>query len=313
MTEVLTFGEVMAMFVAREGGDLSAVDRFEARLAGAEMNVAVGLSRLGHRVRYLGLVGDDPFGRRARARLRAEGVDVSALSTDPDAPTGFQLKERVLGRDPEVVYFRRGSAGSRLRWSAAAEDAVRRTRHLHLTGIAPALSARTRDFAFRAVETARSSGASVSFDPNVRSALWPDRAEMIAVLNELAARADWVLPGVHEGRVLAGTADPDGIAAFYRSRGASHVVVKLGGAGAAVHGPAGVVRQPALPVDVVDTVGAGDGFAAGWISARLDGVDDDRALRRACAVGGLATTSEGDMDGMPTRRALDELATTEGG
>ncbi|MHA6805123.1 sugar kinase [Salinifilum ghardaiensis] len=313
MTEVLTFGEVMAMFVARDGGDLSEVDHFDARLAGAEMNVAVGLSRLGHRVRYLGVVGEDPFGRRARARLRDEGVDVSALSTDPAAPTGFQLKERVSGRDPEVVYFRRGSAGSRLRWSAAAEDAVRRTRHLHLTGIAPALGERTREFAFRAAEVARSSGATVSFDPNLRPALWTDGAEMSAVLNDLAARADWVLPGAGEGRILAGTDDPGGIAAFYRSRGASHVVVKLGGDGAAVHGPAGVVRQPAFPVDVVDTVGAGDGFAAGWISARLDGADDADALRRACVVGALATTSEGDMDGLPARRTLDELAAAERG
>ena len=304
MSDVVTFGEVMAMFVAAEVGSLPEVDRYTARLAGAEMNVAVGLSRLGHRVRYLGAVGDDPFGARAQRVFAAEGI--GGLTTDPSAPTGFQLKSRVRAGDPEVVYFRRGSAASRHRWSAAAEAVVGAARHLHVTGIFPALSEETRRFTFEAVAAARRCGATVSFDPNLRPALWADRAEMRAVLTELAALADWVLPGLAEGEALFGDATPEGVAARCLDLGASTVVVKLGADGASLHTGETTCHATAFPVEVVDTVGAGDGFAAGFISARLDGENDEAALRRACAVGALATTSEGDMDGLPTRKTLEE-------
>lgn len=307
MPDVVTFGEVMAMFVAAEPGPLDEAEHFGVRLAGAEMNVAVGLSRLGHTVGYLGAVGDDPFGVRVRRELVAEGLDAGHLATDPAAPTCFQLKNRVLSGDPMVVYFRRGSAASRLRWSDETEKTVRSAHHLHVTGVFPALTPHTRDFTFRAVEAARESGATVSFDPNLRPVLWADESDMVDTINRLAALADTVLPGLSEGKRLTGRENPRAIADFYLDRGAREVVLKLGRDGAAVHGRTGTVREPAFPVRVVDTVGAGDGFAAGWISARLDGLDEGAALRRACVVGALATTSEGDKDGLPTRAELGAL------
>ncbi|MBA8823592.1 sugar/nucleoside kinase (ribokinase family) [Saccharopolyspora lacisalsi] len=305
--DVVTFGEIMAMFVATDHRPLSEVDHFEQRLAGAEMNVAVGLARLGHRVGYLGQVGPDPFGTRARETLAGEGVDVSALRTEPSAPTGFQLKNRVHSGDPTVVYFRRGSAASSLGWSPSAHEVIGAARHLHVTGIFPALSAETRDFTFRAIATARAAGATVSFDPNLRPSLWRDSSEMTTVVNDLAARADWVLPGLAEGRTLTGATSAERIADFYLDRGVSQVVVKLGTDGALLRSRDGTLRAPAFPVRAVDTVGAGDGFAAGWISARLEGVEQQRALRRACAVGAITTTSEGDMDGLPSRVHLDTV------
>lgn len=307
MGEVVTFGEVMAMFVAVDQGPLDEVNGFGFRLAGAEMNVAVGLARLGHRVRYLGAVGDDPFGRRARRELSAEGIDTSGLLTDPRAPTGFQLKNRVPAGDPSVVYFRRDSAASQLTWSPAAAEVIGRAGHLHLTGIFPALSPRTLEFALRAVRTAKRAAATVSFDPNIRPVLWPDAGEMVETVNRFAALADWVLPGLAEGELLTGRASPRGIADFYLERGAAEVVIKLGADGAVFHNRHGAISEPAFPARVVDTVGAGDGFAAGWISGRLDGLDDRAALRRACVVGALATTSEGDKDGLPTKAELREL------
>lgn len=310
--DVVVFGEIMAMFVASEHRPLAEVDRFEQRLAGAEMNVAVGLSRLGHRVEFLGRVGADPFGVRARRSLTAEGVGVAELRVDPSAPTGFQLKDRVPGGDPTVVYFRRGSAASGHAWSEAAARTLGATRHLHVTGIFPALSATTRDFTFRAIAAAREAGATVSFDPNLRPSLWRDSSEMTGVLGDLADRADWVLPGIDEGRALTGATDAQGIAAHYLDRGAAQVVVKLGARGAALFRPDGTWHEPVLPVRVVDTVGAGDGFAAGWISAHLDELDPQRALRRACAVGALATTSEGDMDGLPDRAELESALAGSG-
>lgn len=302
--DAITFGEVMAMFMACTPGPLNEVTMFERGLAGAETNIAIGLARLGHRSGWIGRVGDDPFGVYALDALRAEGVDTGAATVDATAPTGFQLKELAPGGDPEVRYFRKGSAGSRLTATDATDAAIASARHLHLTGIPLALSPDTRAFALRALDVARAHGATVSFDPNIRPVLWNSEAELVEATNAIAARADWVLPGRAEGRLLTGRDTADGIADFYLALGASRVAVKDGAAGASLHTGAGRLDHAGFRVQPVDTVGAGDGFAAGLISAYLDGLDDAAALERACAVGALATTHRGDRDGLPTRAQL---------
>jgi sugar/nucleoside kinase (ribokinase family) len=303
--DVVTFGEVMGMLVATSPGPLHQVRGYEMAQAGAEANVATGLARLGHRVGWIGRVGADPIGRFAVDELAAEGVDVSLVATDDTAPTGFQLKSMALGGDPEVVYFRRNSAGSRLAPSEAADTYIATARHLHLTGIPLALSETTRSFAFHAVQVARAAGASISFDPNLRPALWPSQSEMISVVGEMSRQCDWVMPGLAEGVLLTGAATEAAVAEAYLKRGVARVVVKDGCRGAAIYTHDGVWRRPVFPVTVVDTVGAGDGFAAGLISAHLDGLQPQAALERASAVGALATTSPGDKDGLPTRTALN--------
>lgn len=306
--DAVTFGEVMAMFMACEPGPLHAVTTFERGLAGAETNVAVGLARLGHRSGWIGRVGADPFGTYALETLQAEGVDTCAVTVDDAAPTGFQLKGLALGGDPEVRYFRTGSAGSRLTASETTDACIASARHLHLTGIPLALSASTRAFALRALDVARANGATVSFDPNIRPTLWSSEAELVEVTNAVASRSDWVLPGRTEGLLLTGRDTADGIADFYLALGASRVAVKDGAAGASLHTEHGRLDHAGFRVDVVDTVGAGDGFAAGLISAFLDGLDDASALERASAVGALATTHRGDRDGLPTRGQLAAFA-----
>ncbi len=302
--DVVTFGEVMAMFVAGEPGPLERVKGWTLALAGAETNVAIGLSRLGHRVGWIGRVGAEPFGRFAVAELTASGVDTSMVSVDPEARTGFALKSRAEGGDPQVVYYRKGSAGSRLEASPDSDAFLARARHVHLTGIPLALSASTRAFAFRALDVARAAGATISFDPNLRPSLWSDRQEMIEVTNACAARADWVLPGLSEATELTGLTTADEVAAHYLDGGATMVVVKQGGRGASLHTKAGSWTHEVFPVTVVDTVGAGDGFATGLISAMLDGLAPAAALERAIAVGACAVTSSGDKDGLPDRDQL---------
>jgi 2-dehydro-3-deoxygluconokinase len=295
----------MAMFVADETAPLSRARHFTRALAGAEVNVATGLVRLGHPCGWIGRVGDDPLGAHAVAELREEGVDVRHVTVDPEAPTAFQLKSRTADGEPDVVYFRRDTAGGRLVTSPALEDYLRGARHLHVTGIPPALSDQARAFTVRAVEVARAAGLTVSFDPNLRPVLWPGRQEMVRVVDDLARRADWVLPGLQEGRLLTGAADAAGIARHYLDRGVRRVVVKDGARGATLFQEDGTHTQAAFDVPAVDSVGAGDGFAAGLISAHLDGHDAPASLRRAAAVGALATTSHGDRDGLPHRAALE--------
>ena len=302
--EVITFGEAMAMFVAATPGSLDEVTHYSRSLAGAETNVATGLARLGHGAGWIGRVGDDPFGRFIHTALSSTGIDTQHVSIDRQAPTGFQIKSHAGGGDPEVVYFRKNSAGSRLEWDPALESYIGGARHLHVTGIPLALSETTREFAFRAVHVAREHGVTVSFDTNLRPVLWPSTQEMIDVTHQMVRLAHLVLPGVSEGQVLLGTKDPVEIAQTYLDMGASTVVVKDGGNGATLLTRAEMLHRKVFPVQVVDTVGAGDGFAAGYISGTLDELTPRGCLRRAAAVGAMATTSPGDRDGLPTKLEL---------
>ncbi len=310
---ILTFGEAMAMLVANTPGELSGVESFHRRLAGADNNVAIGLSRLGFHVGWLSRVGNDSLGRFIQQALKAEGIDERYIHLDPQHPTGLMFKERAEnGADPKVEYFRRGSAASHLSIEDAADIDFQGLTHLHATGITPALSESALELTRHLMQTAQESGVSVSFDPNLRPSLWPSEAVMRDTLNELARHADYVLPGLSEGRLLTGGETPEAIANFYLERGAKAVIIKLGPEGSYYRGNLdGTLESflvPGQPVaNVVDTVGAGDGFAVGVISALLDGLTPRQALKRGNLVGAQAVQVVGDMEGLPDRATLESL------
>ncbi|SEB23150.1 sugar kinase [Paraburkholderia sartisoli] len=307
--DVITCGEAMAMFVAAETGPLSGVSRFTRRIAGADLNVAIGLSRLGFKVGWMSRVGADSFGQYVRDTLAKEGIDAGCVTTDARYPTGFQLKSKNDdGSDPAIEYFRRGSAASHLSVNDYVAGYVLQARHLHLTGVAPALSVSSRELAFHMAKEMRAAGKTISFDPNLRPTLWPSRETMVATLNALAAQADWVLPGIGEGEILTGYTQPEDIARFYLDQGARGVIVKLGAQGAYLRtaDDAGVIASEPVP-NVVDTVGAGDGFAVGVISALLEGRAMPEAVARGNRIGGLVIQVSGDSEGLPTRAELDAL------
>ncbi|VVN77537.1 sugar kinase [Pseudomonas fluorescens] len=303
--DILSFGETMAMFVAEQHGELAEVGHFHKRIAGADNNVAIGLSRLGFKVAWLSRVGADSLGRFVIDTLEKEGLDCSNVAIDCAHPTGFQLKSRTDdGGDPVVEYFRRGSAASHLSPASIVPELLK-ARHLHATGIPPALSATAREMSFELMTRMREAGRSVSFDPNLRPSLWASSQQMITEINRLAALAHWVLPGLSEGRLLTGFEDPADIAAFYLGQGAEAVAIKLGPHGAyyRTHQDQGFVAG--VPVQtVVDTVGAGDGFAVGMISALLDNHSFADAVKRANWIGSRAVQSRGDMEGLPTRSEM---------
>ncbi|ROM81708.1 2-dehydro-3-deoxygluconokinase [Pseudomonas brassicacearum] len=303
--DVLSFGETMAMLVADQRGDLASVDQFHKRIAGADSNVAIGLSRLGFKVAWLSRVGADSLGRFVVQTLENEGLDCRHVAVDPERPTGFQFKSRTDdGSDPQVEYFRRSSAASQLSFASIAPPLLG-ARHLHATGIVPALSLTAREMSFELMTRMREAGRSLSFDPNLRPSLWPSESMMIGEINRLAALAHWVLPGLSEGRLLTGYDEPADIAAFYLDQGAEAVVIKLGADGAYYRTPLEQGVVPGVPVaHVVDTVGAGDGFAVGLISALLEGHAITEAVQRANWIGSRAVQSRGDMEGLPTRAEL---------
>lgn len=308
--DVITAGEPMVLFAAQQAGPLEQVGAFTRTTAGAELNVAIGLARLGLRVGYITRLGDDAFGRGLAATMAREGIDTRHAAIDALHRTGFMLKARsVDGTDPQIEYHRRGSAASRLGAADVPRETCAAARHLHLTGIFPAVSATTREFVFALAATARAAGLTISFDPNLRPSLWPSRADMVDCLDRLAALADWVLPGLEEGRVLTGQASAEGIADHYLARGARAVVVKLGAAGAFYATPDQRGLSPGVAVpQIVDTVGAGDGFAVGVISALLEGLPIAQAAARGNRIGARVVQFPGDSDGLPTRAQLDAPA-----
>ncbi|KQT13259.1 sugar kinase [Ramlibacter sp. Leaf400] len=305
--DVVTFGEMMQMLVADGPGPLEDVRTFHKRTAGAETNVAIGLARLGLRVGWASRLGADSLGRYLLAEMQREGVDCSKVVVDPEQRTGFLFKGRTTdGSDPPVEYHRKGSAASRMGPADVDEDWLRSSRHLHATGVFPAISGTARAAAHRTLEVMRAAGRTISFDPNLRPTLWATPEEMRREINALAFQADWVLPGLEEGRFLTGAQTPEAIAGFYRERGARFVAVKLGPEGAYFDTEEGRGHVPGFPVkEVVDTVGAGDGFAVGVITALLQGLGAADAVRRGAWIGARAVQVLGDTEGLPTPAELE--------
>ncbi|MFK4301887.1 sugar kinase [Paenibacillus sp. NRS-1782] len=306
--DAVTFGEPMAMFYANEAGSLDEVRSFTKALAGAETNVSSGLARLGLRAGLVTKLGEDAFGRFIAGALRQEGIDTQNVMFTKDHSTGMLIKSKVTSGDPEVEYFRRHSAASTLSIADFNEAYFAGARHLHFTGISVALSPECRDFARHARQFMKKAGKTVSFDPNLRPKLWPDTQTMVEAINEASEGCDWLLPGIHEGKILTGYTSPEDIASFYLDRGTSLVIIKLGTEGAYYKSAdaEGYVKRFRVE-HVVDTVGAGDGFAAGVISALLEGLPLAEAVKRGNALGALAVMSAGDMDGYPTRSELESF------
>lgn len=306
--DVATFGEAMLLLVADRPGPIEQAQAFYKRTAGAETNVAIGLARLGLKVGWASRLGADSMGRYLLAEMQREGIDCSHVVSDPTARTGFQFKGRVTdGSDPPVEYHRTGSAASRMGTQDVDEAWLRSARHLHATGVFAAVSETTLQAACRTLEVMRAAGRTISFDPNLRPTLWRTPDLMRHWLNHLAVQADWVLPGLEEGRFLTGEQTPEAICAWYRQRGARLVAVKLGPDGAFYDGDSGTGWLPAFPVkEVIDTVGAGDGFAVGVISALLEGRTVPDAVRRGTWIGARAVQVLGDTEGLPTRAQLQE-------
>ncbi len=307
--DAVTFGEPMAMFYANEAGPLHEVTSFSKALAGAESNVATGLSRLEHKTGYVTKLGEDNFGQFIAGALNKEQINTDSITYTKEFPTGMLIKSKVLTGDPKVEYFRKNSAASKLSLADFDESYFASAGHLHVTSISAALSKTCHEFSLHAMEFMKKSGKTVSLDPNLRPVLWPDTETMVNTINDLATRCDWFLPGHSEGKTLTGLDTPEEIAGYYLERGVSLVVIKLGPEGAyykSSSGEEGYVGGCKVET-VVDTVGAGDGFAVGVISAMLEKLTVAEAVKRGNAIGALAVMSPGDMDGLPTREGLEKF------
>jgi 2-dehydro-3-deoxygluconokinase len=300
--DVVCVGETMALLVPVDASPLHAGSLLTLEVGGAESNVACGLAALGHRVTWLSRLGSDPFGDRLRDTLAGYGVDLSGVEVDSVRRTGVYFKNPGAG-GTTVYYYRAGSAASVMGPELAKSPALHQTRLIHLTGITPALSpscaALIEELAAR-----RSGSALVSFDVNYRPALW-DTSEAAPVLSRLAQGADVVFVGLDEARLLWGVRTPAQVRELLPRPDV--LVVKDADRGATAFDRAGATFVPALAVRVIEPVGAGDAFAAGYLSALLNGRDQTARLRTGHLLAAAALAVAGDLGPRPNRAVLDAM------
>ncbi len=310
--DVVTLGETMVLFSTADQISLEYAHHVEKQFAGAESNVAIALSRLGVQSGWMSKLGDDPFGRYLHKSIRGEGVDTSEVTFTDEAPTSIFFKEKVSAQNVNVYYYRKNSAASLLRPSDVSEAYVTSARFLHVTGITPALSESCKETVFHAIRLARSNGVKVVFDPNIRFKLWKNHEEAREVLLKIASLSDYLLPGVDEAAFLTGESDYEKAANALLTRDDQTVIMKLGAEGAYYSAKNESGKVSGYPVkQVVDPIGAGDGFAAGVISSLVEGCSIPEAVERGNAVGSFVVQMNGDVEGLPTRKQLEQLMNSE--
>jgi len=302
-SELVTLGETMALMSSPQVGPLRHARALHLSAAGSESNVAIGFQRLGGRATWIGRVGADEFGAMVAETVRGTGVQTVAI-TDPDAPTGLMVKERRSADLGRVVYYRRDSAGSRLTETDLGDHIGAGVRVVHVSGITAALSASARATVSAAITRAREVGALVSVDLNHRAALWSEETAG-PVLADLTKEADVVFATEEEARLVVPGADAEELAAGLAALGPQEVVVKRGAHGCVSRAAEQTRVVPALTVPVVDSVGAGDAFAAGYLLELCRGESLERRLHTATRTGAYAVTVDGDWEGAP---GYDELA-----
>ncbi len=309
MGKVILFGEPMALLISETTGTLENAKRFSRSMSGAEVNVAIGLTRLGHSVSYLTRLGNDPFGHYIEDSLRINNINTDCISYDNQYKTGIQLKNRVSnGSDPLVSYYRKGSAASHINSEQVNEIDLNGVDLIHVTGIPAALSKSARKATYRLIERAKENGIYVTFDPNLRPSLWSNEEEMIYVINDIARYVDMILPGISECKILTGTDDLYEAAKFYQNLGVKTVIIKNGKQGAYIKDNVNSYYVKGYPVSkVVDTVGAGDGFAVGVISGKLEGLDLTDMVKRGTAIGAIQVMNVGDNEGLPNKAELESF------
>ncbi len=262
-------------------------ERFRVDAGGAESNVAAHVAALGHRAEWFSRLGTDALGDRVLAQLSRRGLDTSRVIRDGGHRTGLYVKDPGHG----VSYYRAGSAASHLSPADAEGLALEGVDIVHLSGITAAISSSAAEFLDRVIDRAHDEGVLVSFDVNHRMALWSIDTAAPA-LAALALRADLLFTGRDEAETLWGAGRDDDIRELFAD--VPEVVVKDGDVGATAYLGDRRIFEPALRVDVVEAVGAGDAFAGGYLAARLSDENADERLRAGHRRAALTLRTTGD-------------------
>jgi 2-dehydro-3-deoxygluconokinase len=305
--DVVTFGETMVLFSSNLVLPLEYVHQFNKQVGGAESNVAIGLSQQGHTAGWFSKLGEDAFGRFVQNSIRAEGVDTSRCLFTDEAPTGIFFKERKTGDHVNVYYYRKGSAASHLTPEDLDEEYISQAKILHISGITPALSETAYDTVMKAIGIAKRHHLKISFDPNIRIKLL-EASKLRKILLTITKEVDFILTGLDEGEFLTGKNTPETVAETLMSHGAETVIIKIGEKGAYYQTKTDSGYVDGFPVEqVVDPVGAGDGFTSGFLSGILLNESIAESVRRGNAVGSRVIQVNGDIEGLPTRAEVNQI------
>ncbi|MBI4307392.1 MAG: sugar kinase [Chloroflexi bacterium] len=306
MIEIVALGECMVELYA--DGPIAQASVFHRSYGGDTLNVLVAASRLGSATRYITRVGDDPFAPYLLEEWRREAIDLSAVRQAPGA-NGLYFISLLPGGQREFTYYRKGSAASALSPADIAVDHLEGARVFHTSGITQAISPSARRAVLEGVRRAKAMGLRVSFDPNLRPALWPSLAEARAALEEVLPFVDIFLPSApEEAEQLLGLRDAVEVARACRARGVRMVFIKQGKEGCLVVCDEGITRVPAYNTgEAVDTTGAGDAFDGAVLHALARGMDPVSAARLGAITAGLKVRGRGAVGSLPTGREVYAL------
>lgn len=305
MPEVVTLGETMMVFDGEPGRKLRYSHMFECHTGGAETNTAVALTRLGHSAGWISKLGSDEFGYRILNQFRGEGVDVNHVVISEEYPTGVFFRQRLDNGESRNFYYRKGSAAASMTPDILDREYIKNAGILFISGITPAISESAAKTVEAAMKMAKEEHVLVAFDPNLRLKVW-SLEEAKKTIDRLMHYVDIALPGVEEGELLYDTDDTDRIAEIIQKYGTHSVFVKVGAEGCiGYYGTQKAVGKGFQAPKVVDTFGAGDGFAAGILAGILEDLSIEETMALGNAVGALTVSMKGNIEAYPMRSHVE--------
>lgn len=297
--DVITIGDAMVAMCPKEKGPILFCNTFERKIGGAELNVAIGCARLGLKSGWISRLGQDDFGKHILKTVRGEGIDTSQIELVEGYQTSVYFREVMANGDSRSFYYREKSPTSTMIAESLDENYFRNSKVLHITGVFPSINDNNKEILLKAVELAKKNNLLISFDPNIRLKMWT-KSQAREFINKFLSEVDILLVGDEEISILIDEEDTNEAIKKFHDMGIDKVVVKRGAKGAIGSDGSNIYDVAAIkPKALIDTVGAGDGFAAGFLSAYLKGDSFEESIEFANAVGSLVVGIEGDNEGLP--------------
>ncbi|WP_339147417.1 MULTISPECIES: sugar kinase [unclassified Sutcliffiella] len=306
--DIITWGETMVCFTPLHGDRLEQAPYLAKTIGGAETNTAIGLARLGKKAGWISGLGDDPFGHFIQKVVRGEGVDIEMVKFSNDLPTGVMFKDMASRESVHVHYYRKPSAAASIVLTEEHFTYLKKAKRVHLTGILPALNVCMQRECLRLIKWCAREGIPVSFDVNLRQKLW-DVKEAKSFFEEIYAYLDILFLGDTEACLCSGEENLEEAVSYFRKRlkTSGVLIVKKGEFGASAYQGERSLHSDSVPgTMVVDTVGAGDGFNAGFLYGVLEGYSLEDCLEMGNWCGAMIVSRLGDYQGAPT---LEEMRT----
>ena len=297
--DVITIGDGMIAMCPIQKGPIIFSNTFERKVGGAEFNVAIGCSRLGLKAGWISRLGNDDFGKHILKTARGECIDISEVKLVDGYQTSVYFREVLSDGASRSFYYREKSPTSTMKLEDLNEEYFKNAKILHITGVFPSISNNNQNIILEAVKLAKKLNLMVSFDPNIRLKMWT-KEEMRGFIEKVLPSVDILLIGDEEVEILLKDSNIEKAIETFHSYGIGKVIVKKGAKGAIGSDGKNIYEVSAIkPKAVIDTVGAGDGFAAGFLTALLKGETLENCISFANAVGSLVVGVEGDNEGLP--------------